>query len=129
MKPSLLLTALAAALALPAHAAEPATAAAADPMVKFTDGPTGFNFVWQRDAGWTFVGQSHEAAAKGGLVKASLTSSGQGFEEGAPLAEFLDVSTGFRFVWRHGSGWQFAGVATSRREAAQQIAAVADDLR
>jgi hypothetical protein len=28
-----------------------------EPLTVFIDGPTGFTFVWMRDAGWKFVGR------------------------------------------------------------------------
>lgn len=130
MQQSLLVAALAVTLALPVHAAEPSSAAGS-PMVSFTDGPTGFNFVWRPEAGWTFAGQASDAAATG--VKAGLASSRDGFADGAPLAEFADASTGFRFVWRHGQGWQFAGATSGQVEgmppSVQQLAAIAGDRR
>lgn len=133
MKQHILVAAIVGAIALPAHAAQPATAENADvsgdATVTFSDGPTGFNFVWGPDTGWKFVGQNRGANANGGLVKTALASSKESFQEGAPLAEFVDASTGFRFVYRYGIGWQFDGPAGSPRGELQRIATLAGNLR
>lgn len=107
MKQHLLIAAIIGAIAMPSHAAQPATAAKAGPGegvgVSFVDGPTGFGYVWRPDAGWKFVGQNGEGHTK------AASSSPEGFADGAALAEFIDATTGFRFVWQHGAGWKFAG--------------------
>lgn len=33
------------------------SSAADEPLTVFIDGPTGFTYVWMRDAGWKFVGR------------------------------------------------------------------------
>lgn len=37
--------------------ADKAASEVEEPMTVFIDGPTGFTYVWSRDAGWKFVGQ------------------------------------------------------------------------
>lgn len=129
MKPSLFATALVAALTVPGlAAAEPAAVGGANSAgaveVRFVDVPTGFNYVWQQDKGWKFVGQSPADADRPALV-----SSAEGYAAGTPLSEFIDATTGFRFVWRQDSGWEFAGKLASRDGEPAQLASLAGDAR
>lgn len=78
-----------------------------DPVLAtFDDGPSGFRFVWTRDAGWTFAGNTPVSAT---ALKASLADSTDGNDK--PLAAFTDTETGFRFVWNRAAGWTFVGKA------------------
>ena len=83
------------------------TQVATDPVLAtFDDGPSGFRFVWTRDAGWTFAGNTPVIAT---ALKPSLASSSD--TDDKPLAAFTDAETGFRFVWNRDAGWTFVGKA------------------
>lgn len=99
MKKYIFIAALAGLGAMPAGAEN--SDGSSSTLATFVDFPTGFNFVWRRDSGWTFAGGGPRPVA------------GE-FKEGEPLAEMIDGPTGFRFVWQHGSGWRFAGQAAGR---------------
>lgn len=90
----------------------------ADVLATFDDYPTGFRFVWQRNAGWQFAGQASAVnPQKTAATNGALTASGEEYPAGTPLAEFVDQPTGFRFVWLADTGWKFVG-----QESAQALA-------
>lgn len=130
MKKSILAALLVSATVLSAPAAQLAAADNAS-LATFIDGPTGYKFVWRRDSGWEFVGRSEDGGVEPASLagKAAWASPGKELQEGAPLAEFVDGPTGFRFVWLHGSGWKFAGVSPVVRGASKQASTGARDIR
>lgn len=108
MKKMILVTAILAATSFNGQAADfpGATNNADEPgevLATFNDRPSGFRFVWQRNTGWQFAGQTPVAA------NGVLHATDEGYPAGAALAEFVDQPTGFRYVWLPEAGWKFVG--------------------
>jgi len=86
------------------------------------DQPTGFRFVWQRNTGWQFAGQTPAAGIPQKMAAANggLNATGEGYPAGTPLAEFVDQPTGFRFVWLQDQGWKFVGQDSAQALASRE---------
>jgi hypothetical protein len=116
MKKLILVAAILAAAAANAQAANRQDAlddaeATGEVLATFDDRPTGMRFVWRRNMGWQFAGQSAAVGLpqKTAALDQAPGSSGDGFPVGAPLVDFVDQPTGMHFVWQHEQGWRFVG--------------------
>lgn len=103
-------------------AAASETSESGEVLATFDDRPTGFRFVWQRSTGWQFAGRTPAAVIpqKTAVANGGLTASGEEYPAGAPLAEFVDQPTGFRFVWLQDQGWKFVGQESGQALASRE---------